>query len=67
LLDNGSAEAIISWEESVVVEADIGNEALRRRFKELFRKKYGEEKWKEWVRTDTARNRRYGRDIDMGP
>jgi hypothetical protein len=62
LLDNGSAEAVVSWEESVVAEADIDNDALRRRFKEMFRKKYGEETWKQWVRTDTARNRRYGRD-----
>jgi hypothetical protein len=29
-------------EESVVAEADIDNEALRRRFKEMFRKKYRE-------------------------
>jgi hypothetical protein len=45
-----------------VIEVDINDEALRERFKELFKKKYGGERWKQWVEADTVRRRRYGRD-----
>jgi hypothetical protein len=62
LLDNGSVETIVLWERSTVVEVDLIDEALRERCKELFKKKYGEERWKQWVETDSVRRRRYGRD-----
>jgi hypothetical protein len=62
LLDNGSAEIVILWEKTTVVEVDVDDEALRERFMELFKKKYGEERWKQWVEADTVRRRRYGRD-----
>jgi hypothetical protein len=45
-----------------VAEVDIDDEALRERFKQLFKKKYGEEMWKEWIEADSVRRRRYGRD-----
>jgi hypothetical protein len=61
-LNNGSAETVILWEKTTVVEVDIDDEALRERFMELFKKKYGEERWKQWVEADTVRRRRYGRD-----
>jgi len=62
LLDNGSAEVVILWEKTTVVEVDVDDEALRERFMELFKKKYGEERWKQWVGADTVRRRRYRRD-----
>jgi hypothetical protein len=61
-LDNGSTEIVVLWEKTTVVEVDIDDEALRERFKELFKMKYGEERWKQWVEVDTVRRRRYGRD-----
>jgi hypothetical protein len=61
-LDNGSAEIIVLWEKTTVFEVDIDDEALRERFKELVKKKYGEDRWKQWVEADTVRRRRYGRD-----
>jgi hypothetical protein len=61
-LDNGSAEIIILWEKTTVVKVDINNEALRERFEELFKKKHGEERWKQWLEADTIRRRRYERD-----
>jgi hypothetical protein len=55
-------ETIVLWEKTTVVEFVIDDEALRKRFKELLKKKYGEERWKQWVEADTVRRRRYGRD-----
>jgi hypothetical protein len=37
LLGNGSAEATVKWATTAIVEVDIVDEALRERFKELFR------------------------------
>ena len=62
MLDNGSVEIVVLWEKSTVVEVDIDDEALRERLKDLFKKKYGEARWRQWVEADSVRCRRYGRD-----
>ena len=55
-------EIVVLWEKTTVAEVNIDDEALRERFKELFNKKCGEERWKQWVEADIVRRRRYGRD-----
>jgi hypothetical protein len=62
LLVDGSVEVTVCWEKTTVTEIDIDDAALRECFKNMFKEKYGKEKWKRWVRANTARGRRYGRD-----
>jgi hypothetical protein len=50
LLENGSAEIVVLWKKTTVVEVDIDDEALHERFKELFKKNMEKRDGNSWLK-----------------
>ena len=49
LAEDGSLRCVVRWERSVVAAADLIGAALLKRREELFKEKYGTERWEKWL------------------